>query len=188
MCAAGRGGRGGRGNGGAGGAGVGARRPTSYDGAFDTARVTRDHHQHGGDTGQLPAPSANVELVGELGLRNVPEEIAQVGVFKGFASLAHGVFIVCEGRRRAGRDDDRARHLGHPPAQRPGVRQRLRRHVGPRGGDPHEHADLAGLYIFRDRQLNRRLGLHGQRGRPGQPGRPRALLIRRPSNAVVAVA
>jgi hypothetical protein len=71
MCAAARGGRGGRGNGGAGGAGVGARRPTSYDGAFDTARVTRDHHQHGGDTGQLPAPSANVELVGELGLRNV---------------------------------------------------------------------------------------------------------------------
>jgi len=63
--------------------------PTSYDGAFDNAKVTRDHHQHGGDAGHLPASSANVELVSKLGLKNVvPEKIADVGVFKGFAYLA----------------------------------------------------------------------------------------------------
>jgi hypothetical protein len=63
--------------------------PTSYDGAFDTAKVTRDHHQHGGNTGHLPASSANVELVSKLGLKNVaPEKIADVGVFNGFAYLA----------------------------------------------------------------------------------------------------
>jgi hypothetical protein len=63
--------------------------PTSYDGAFDNAKVTRDHHQHGGDAGHLPASSANVELVSKLGLKNVaPEKIADVGVFNGFAYLA----------------------------------------------------------------------------------------------------
>jgi hypothetical protein len=63
--------------------------PTSYDGAFDTAKITRDHHQHGGNTGHLPASSANVELVSKLGLKNVvPEKIADVGVFNGFAYLA----------------------------------------------------------------------------------------------------
>jgi hypothetical protein len=63
--------------------------PTSYDGAFDNAKVTRDHHQHGGQTGHLPASSSNVELVSKLGLKNVvPEKIADVGVFNGFAYLA----------------------------------------------------------------------------------------------------
>jgi hypothetical protein len=63
--------------------------PTSYDGAFDNAKVTRDHHQHGGETGHLPASSSNVELVSKLGLKNVvPEKIADVGVFNGFAYLA----------------------------------------------------------------------------------------------------
>ena len=63
--------------------------PTTYDGAFDTAKVTRDHHQHGGVTGHLPASSSNVELVSKLGLKNVvPEKIADVGVFNGFAYLA----------------------------------------------------------------------------------------------------
>jgi hypothetical protein len=63
--------------------------PTSYDGAFDNAKVTRDHHQHGSETGHLPASSANVELVSKLGLKNVvPEKIADVGVFNGFAYLA----------------------------------------------------------------------------------------------------
>jgi hypothetical protein len=63
--------------------------PTSYDGAFDNAKVTRDHHQHGSETGHLPASSANVELVSKLGLKNVvPEKIADVGVSNGFAYLA----------------------------------------------------------------------------------------------------
>ncbi len=62
---------------------------TSYDGAIDNAKVTHDHHQHGGDTGHLPASSENVELVSKLPLsRVVPGKIADVGVFKGYAYLA----------------------------------------------------------------------------------------------------
>jgi len=62
---------------------------TSYDGAFDNAKVTRDHHQDGGDAGHLPASSENVEVVSRLGLRNVvPGKVADVGVFNGFAYLA----------------------------------------------------------------------------------------------------
>jgi hypothetical protein len=62
---------------------------TSYDGAIDNAKVTHDHHQHGGDAGHLPASSENVELVSKLELsRVVPGKIADVGVFNGYAYLA----------------------------------------------------------------------------------------------------
>lgn len=62
---------------------------TSYDGAIDNAKVTHDHHQHGGDEGHLPASSENVEVVSKLELsRVVPGKIADVGVFDGYAYLA----------------------------------------------------------------------------------------------------
>ncbi|MDP4505436.1 PA domain-containing protein [Nonomuraea turcica] len=62
---------------------------TSSDGAIDNAKITHNHHQHGGDHGHLPASSANVELISKLALKNVePEKIADVGVFKGYAYLA----------------------------------------------------------------------------------------------------
>ncbi len=62
---------------------------TSYDGAIDHAKVTHDHHQHGGDEGHLAPKSYGVELVSKLALKNVePEKIADVGVHKGYAYLA----------------------------------------------------------------------------------------------------
>jgi hypothetical protein len=62
---------------------------TSYDGAIDNAKITHEHHQHGGDEGHLPASSENVELVSKLELsRVVPGKIADVGVFNGYAYLA----------------------------------------------------------------------------------------------------
>ncbi|RVX42717.1 LVIVD repeat-containing protein [Nonomuraea polychroma] len=62
---------------------------TSSDGAIDHAKITHNHHQHGGDHGHLPASKANVDLVSKLALKNVePEKIADVGVHKGYAYLA----------------------------------------------------------------------------------------------------
>ncbi|TMR09693.1 hypothetical protein ETD86_42605 [Nonomuraea turkmeniaca] len=62
---------------------------TSSDGAIDHAKITHNHHQHGGDHGHLPASSANVELISKLALKNVePEKIADVGVHEGYAYLA----------------------------------------------------------------------------------------------------
>jgi hypothetical protein len=62
---------------------------TTFDGAIDNAKVTHDHHQHGGDSGHLPASSSNVQLVSRLAMKNVePEKIADVGVFNGYAYLA----------------------------------------------------------------------------------------------------
>jgi hypothetical protein len=63
---------------------------SSDDGGIDNAKATHDHHhQHGGDEGHLPAGSDNVRLVAKLGLKNVvPEKIADVGVFNGYAYLA----------------------------------------------------------------------------------------------------
>ena len=59
------------------------------DGAYDHAKITHDHHQHGGDEGHLPAGSSNVDLVSKLRLRHVePEKIADVGVHNGYAYLA----------------------------------------------------------------------------------------------------
>ena len=61
----------------------------SSDGAIVNAKSTHDHHQHGEVAGHLPATSSNVELVSKLELKNVvPDKIADVGVFKGFAYLA----------------------------------------------------------------------------------------------------
>jgi hypothetical protein len=61
---------------------------SSSDGAIDNAKATHGH-QHGGEGGHLPATSQNVELVSKLELKNVvPDKIADVGVFDGYAYLA----------------------------------------------------------------------------------------------------
>ena len=61
---------------------------SSSDGAIDNAKATHGH-QHGGEGGHLPATSENVELVSKLELKNVvPDKIADVGVFDGYAYLA----------------------------------------------------------------------------------------------------
>jgi hypothetical protein len=61
----------------------------SDDGAVVNARSTHGHHQHGEQSGHLPATASNVQLVSKLRLKNVvPDKIADVGVFNGFAYLA----------------------------------------------------------------------------------------------------
>jgi hypothetical protein len=61
------------------------------DGATTTADGARDAQQHGTTAGHLfpEGTSSNVELVSKLGLKNVvPEKIADVGVWNGYAFLA----------------------------------------------------------------------------------------------------
>jgi len=70
---------------------------TTFDGAIDNAKVTHDGHQHGGTAGHLPASSSNVQLVSKLAMKNVvPEKIADVGVFNGFAYLAAWGVVTCK--------------------------------------------------------------------------------------------
>jgi hypothetical protein len=53
----------------------------SDDGATKPGYAERHLHQHGGNTGHLPATSSGVDLVSKLRLKNVePEKIADVGV------------------------------------------------------------------------------------------------------------
>jgi hypothetical protein len=69
----------------------------SGDGASTPAQSARHTHQHGDVGGHLPASSTNnVDLVSKLRLKNVvPEKIADVGVFNGFAYLAAWGGAVC---------------------------------------------------------------------------------------------
>ena len=61
----------------------------SVDGTITNAKSTHGHHQHGDVAGHLPATSSNVKLVSKLRLKNVvPDKIADVGVWKGYAYLA----------------------------------------------------------------------------------------------------
>jgi hypothetical protein len=70
---------------------------TSADGAIDHAKITHNHHQHGGDHGHLPASNSGVELVSKLALKNVePEKIADVGVHEGYAYLASWGGATCK--------------------------------------------------------------------------------------------
>jgi hypothetical protein len=70
---------------------------TTFDGAIDNAKVTHDHHQHGGTGGHLPASSSNVQLISKLAMKNVePEKIADVGVFNGYAYLAAWGVATCK--------------------------------------------------------------------------------------------
>jgi hypothetical protein len=69
----------------------------SSDGAIVNAKSTHDHHQHGEVSGHLPATSSNVELVSKLELKNVvPDKIADVGVFEGYAYLASWGGVGCD--------------------------------------------------------------------------------------------
>ncbi|WP_332662609.1 PA domain-containing protein [Aeromicrobium sp.] len=59
-----------------------------HDGAI-TDDGAHDTHQHGDNTGHLPATNENVDLVSKLRLKNVePGKIADVGVFNDHAYLA----------------------------------------------------------------------------------------------------
>jgi hypothetical protein len=72
--------------------------PTATDdGAYTPAQKARHTHQHGDTEGHLPAGHTNnIELVSKLGLKNVvPEKIADVGVFNGYAYLAAWGGAVC---------------------------------------------------------------------------------------------
>lgn len=71
--------------------GVATAAPPVSDGAVDTADGARDAHQHGETVGHLrpDGTSSGVTLVSKLRLKNaVPEKIADVGVFNGYAYLA----------------------------------------------------------------------------------------------------
>jgi len=69
------------------------------DGAVAVEDGARDTHQHGTNEGHLnpEGSSANVTLVSKLKLKNVvPEKIADVGVFNGYAYLAAWGVVTCK--------------------------------------------------------------------------------------------
>jgi hypothetical protein len=69
------------------------------DGGLPVGDAQRDAHQHGDTAGHLhPEGShSNVDLISKLKLKNVvPEKIADVGVFKGFAYLASWGVVTCK--------------------------------------------------------------------------------------------
>jgi len=71
--------------------------PGAPDGGVTVEDGARDAHQHGVTTGHLSASNANVQLVSKLRLKNVvPEKIADVGVFKGYAYLAAWGVVTCK--------------------------------------------------------------------------------------------
>ena len=77
-------------------AGVALAHP-EQDGATDAEDGAYDLHQHGDGTGHLPATQENVDVVSKLRLDNVvPEKIADVGVFKGYAYLAAWGDVTCD--------------------------------------------------------------------------------------------
>jgi hypothetical protein len=69
------------------------------DGGLPIGDEHRDAHQHGDTAGHLhpEGSSSNVALVSKLKLKNVvPEKIADVGVFKGYAYLAAWGVVTCK--------------------------------------------------------------------------------------------
>jgi hypothetical protein len=69
------------------------------DGGVAVADGARDAHQHGITAGHLhpEGSSSNVALISKLKLKNVvPEKIADVGVFKGYAYLAAWGVVTCK--------------------------------------------------------------------------------------------
>jgi PA domain-containing protein/LVIVD repeat-containing protein len=78
-------------------AGIAMADPGAPDGGVTVEDGARDAHQHGVTAGHLSAGSSNVELVSKLKLKNVvPEKIADVGVFKGYAYLAAWGVVTCK--------------------------------------------------------------------------------------------
>jgi hypothetical protein len=79
-------------------AGLAAAAPAP-DGAVSADDGARDAHQHGTNEGHLlpQGSSENVQLVSKLKLKNVvPEKIADVGVFNGYAYLAAWGVVTCK--------------------------------------------------------------------------------------------
>ena len=75
--------------------GLASGHPGHLDGAAED--VARDTQQHGDAVGHLPATKENVELISKLKLKNVvPEKIADVGVFNGYAYLAAWGVVTCK--------------------------------------------------------------------------------------------
>src|SRR6266508_1693771 len=78
------------------GAAVAAPEP---DGGVLVSDAGHDTHQHGSNDGHLlpEGSSANVDLISKLKLKNVvPEKIADVGVFNGYAYLAAWGGVTCQ--------------------------------------------------------------------------------------------
>ena len=81
------------------GVGVATAASGDPDGGLAVSDGARDAHQHGTTAGHLypQGTSANVALVSKLKLKNVvPEKIADVGVFKGYAYLAAWGVVTCK--------------------------------------------------------------------------------------------
>ena len=77
--------------------GVSSAATEQPDGGFSVEDGAHDTHQHGASGGHLPASNANVALVSKLKLKNVvPEKIADVGVFNGYAYLASWGVVTCK--------------------------------------------------------------------------------------------
>jgi hypothetical protein len=80
-------------------AGLAAASSGSPDGGVAVSDGARDAHQHGTTEGHLhpEGSSSNVALVSKLKLKNVvPEKIADVGVFEGYAYLASWGVVTCK--------------------------------------------------------------------------------------------
>src|SRR6266508_3182687 len=80
-------------------AGLATAASGSPDGGVAVADGARDAQQHGTTEGHLnpEGSSSNVALVSKLKLKNVvPEKIADVGVFKGYAYLAAWGVVTCK--------------------------------------------------------------------------------------------
>ena len=78
-------------------AGVALAHPGHEDGGTSISDGARDVHQHGTTAGHLPPTQKNVNVVSKLKLENlVPEKIADVGVYKGYAYLAAWGSVTCE--------------------------------------------------------------------------------------------
>ena len=80
-------------------AGVATAASGGPDGGIAVSDGARDAHQHGITEGHLhpEGSSSNVSLVSKLRLKNaVPEKIADVGVFKGYAYLAAWGVVTCK--------------------------------------------------------------------------------------------
>ena len=79
--------------------GVAAAASGEPDGGVTVADGARDAHQHGVTAGHLEplGTRANVDLVSKLKLKNVvPEKIADVGIFNGYAYLAAWGVVTCK--------------------------------------------------------------------------------------------
>jgi hypothetical protein len=75
--------------------GLASGHPGHDDGSAED--VARDTHQHGDTAGHLPQTEEGVDLISKLKLKNVvPEKIADVGVFKGYAYLAAWGVVTCK--------------------------------------------------------------------------------------------